>query len=426
MLVRATVRALCGPSSVRSAQTRLYTSINSEPLDRTTSGRSLPRCFPTSPHQTSFSPFQSRGYAKNRPKKPTQYNSPTKPREHQPPIEPATIPAASRADAASEGGLDGTELPGELPDISKLHTEYEEIAKHRVGSEPNSSQIHHEFESSSPLPQINNPAHQPSPSSARDPADPQAQDISHRQATRPLPDLTQGIPSTLDAELAQSSAKSHPESLNITEEPSETSGKGGGDLPKSAYISSFERRQNRFANYFYAFTLFAAISGAVVLGRNWETAEEEERHKDAPNGWGLGLFYNRASTRLAGMLDYYNEPAFPKLLPNTDPAWERPFTLVLSLEDMLVHSEWDREHGWRMAKRPGVDYFLRYLSQYYELVIFTSVPSMIGQPIISKLDPYHIVMWPLFREATRYKKGEYIKVRHSEYRRFIPCKLTVS
>ena len=69
-----------------------------------------------------------------------------------------------------------------------------------------------------------------------------------------------------------------------------------------------------------------------------------------------------------------------------------------------------REHGWRLAKRPGVDYFLRYLQQYYELVIFTSLPSYIADPMIKKLDPYHIVLWPLFREATRYQNGEYVKV----------------
>ena len=28
-------------------------------------------------------------------------------------------------------------------------------------------------------------------------------------------------------------------------------------------------------------------------------------------------------------------------------------------------------NGWRTAKRPGVDYFLAYLSQFYEIVIFT-------------------------------------------------------
>lgn len=244
-----------------------------------------------------------------------------------------------------------------------------------------------------------------------------------QQSSRPLPDLTQGIPSTLDAELAQaaSDVRVGTKGLNVNEDPAQpavSDGRGEGDFPKSSYISSIERRKSRVARYMYASFLAFAVIGTIYLGRNWETEEEEKQHPDAPSGWGFGLFYDRAHARLGDIMDYYNEPSFPKLLPNPDPTWERPYTLVLSLEDLLVHSEWSREHGWRMAKRPGVDYFLRYLNQYYELVIFTSVPSMIGEPIIRKLDPYRIVMWPLFREATRFRKGEYIKVKFqliSEY-----------
>ena len=236
--------------------------------------------------------------------------------------------------------------------------------------------------------------------------------VQKQRRSQPLPDLTQGIPSTLDAELAGRDATSKAASLNVTEDPSETApgGGAGGDLPKTAYISSLERRRNRLANWMYAILFGSAFVGTVYLGRNWETEEQEMKHPDAPSGWGFSLFYNRANARLSEAMNYFNEPTFPKLLPNVDPAWERPYTLVLSLEDLLVHSEWTREHGWRMAKRPGVDYFLRYLSQYYELVIFTSLPSMTGDSIVRKLDPYRIIMWPLFREATRYKSGEYIKV----------------
>jgi len=243
--------------------------------------------------------------------------------------------------------------------------------------------------------------------SATDPTDSQQQG-----SKRPLPDLTQGIPSTLDAEMADRDAGSKPAGLKVTENPSETApgGGAGGDLPKTAYISSLERRRNRLANWMYAILFGSAFLGTVYMGRNWENEEEERKHPDAPSGWGLGLFYNRASARLSDRMNYFNEPTFPKLLPKTDPTWEIPYTLILSLEDLLVHSEWTREHGWRMAKRPGVDYFLRYLSQYYELVVFTSLPSMTGDSILRKLDPYRIVMWPLYREATRYKGGEYIKV----------------
>lgn len=233
--------------------------------------------------------------------------------------------------------------------------------------------------------------------------------------TRPdissLPDLTQGIPSTLDRE---TTGATKPSSLLTVEEEVAASpsgaGRGRGELPASAYISSLERRRQKLASrMFYGFILLS-IAGTCYLGRNWESEEELKKHPEAPNGWGMSLWWNRVRTRLREMLSYYQEPAFEKLLPDPDPMFERPYTLCISLEDMLVHSEWTREHGWRVAKRPGMDYFLRYLSQYYELVIFTSVPWAMGEPLVRKLDPFRIVMWNLYREATKYKDGEIVKV----------------
>ena len=278
----------------------------------------------------------------------------------------------------------------------------------RATSKPDYSELQDEFQTS-PSSDANTTPQSTSPS-AIDPAQ-----AARQEQSQPLPDLTKGIPSTLDAELAEASAGSKSSSLDVREDPAEaTPGGGRGpELPKTAYISSADRKQERLANYMYTVLFGSMIVGCIYLGRNWENEDEERAHPDAPSGWGLGLFYNRASARMTDTMDYFTEPTFPKLLPNLEPAMERPYTLVLSLEDLLVHSEWTREHGWRTAKRPGVDYFLRYLSQYYELVIFTSLPSMTGDPIIRKLDPYRIVMWPLFREATRYKGGEYIKVSSS-------------
>lgn len=189
-------------------------------------------------------------------------------------------------------------------------------------------------------------------------------------------------------------------------------GRGRGELPASAYISSTERRRQKLANWFFGSFILLGAGGTIYLGRDWDE-EDLKRHPDVPNGWGLGLWWNRASTRLRELLTYYHEPAFEKLLPDPDPMFERPYTLCISLEDMLVHSEWSREHGWRVAKRPGVDYFLRYLSQYYELVLFTSVPFAIGEPIVRKLDPFRFIVWPLYREATKYKDGEIVKVGSS-------------
>lgn len=237
---------------------------------------------------------------------------------------------------------------------------------------------------------------------------PEPSEASESLYTGPLPDLTRGIPSTLEYETTGRS----PLDLTGAEERERpgAAGKGKGELPASAYVTSTEKRRLKFANIMYGVFAGLAVTGTLYLGRNWENEEEERAHPNAPSGWGIGLMWNRSKARVIDETNFYTEPAFTKLLPDVDPMFERPYTLVLSLEDLLIHSEWSREHGWRMAKRPGMDYFLRYLSQYYELVIFTSQPFAIAEPIIRKLDPYHIVTWPLFREATRYENGEYIKV----------------
>jgi import inner membrane translocase subunit TIM50 len=241
----------------------------------------------------------------------------------------------------------------------------------------------------------------------------------HQQPQKPLPDLRQGIPSTFAAEFAEAEARANaqrgPEDPNsIPDEPlpGSTGGREGGELPKSAYETSTDRRRNRVANWSYLAMLLFGTTGAVYMGRNWESEEEEDAHIDAPNGWGIGQMYARAAARINGQKAYYTEPTFQKLLPDKDkiPGGAPELTLVLSLEDLLLHSEWSTKHGYRLAKRPGLDYFLRYLSSQYELVIFTSVKSMDADPIIRKLDPFRLVMWPLFREATRFEKGEYIKV----------------
>lgn len=243
-----------------------------------------------------------------------------------------------------------------------------------------------------------------------------ASEAEHQQ---PLPDLTKGIPSTLEAELrgAQSQQRSHKSSLNITEDPAEpVPGEEEGPrerTPRSEYVSSSDRKKNSVVKYTYFFLGFGGLAYALYLGRNWDAEELEQRHtENVPNGWGFGLFYNRIKARLGSTMSYYNDPVTTKLLPDEekDPAMRVPLTLVLSLEDMLIHQEWSRAHGWRIAKRPGVDYFLRYLTQYYELVLFTSQPSATADQVLRKLDPYMMIRWPLFREATLYKDGGYIKV----------------
>lgn len=249
--------------------------------------------------------------------------------------------------------------------------------------------------------------------------DPQERNAVDDGPQQPLPDLTRGIPSTLEAELREaqrSHTKSDKASVNITEDPSEKlpgDDEGGPRRPKVEYVSSSDRKKNTAFKYTYLFLGAGIVGYAIYLGRNWETEELSEKHaEDAPDGWSIGKMFTRVKARAESTRSYYNDPVFPKLLPDEDknPEMRLPFTLVISLEDMLVHQEWDRVHGWRIAKRPGVDYFLRYLQQYFEIVLFTSQPSAIADQVLRKLDPYMTIRWPLFREATLYKDGVYIKV----------------
>ncbi|TID16187.1 NLI interacting factor [Venturia nashicola] len=241
--------------------------------------------------------------------------------------------------------------------------------------------------------------------------------------SQPLPDLRQGIPSTFAEEFVKNQKASQAgehvhHDINVTENARQSSGDGDGDggkdtgrgegeFPKSAYQTSIDKRRDKMAKYLYGGVGLLLLTSALYVGRNWDDEIEERRHPNAPSGWGLQLFYDRAKARISGQMGYYTEPTFDKLLPDITPA--PPYTLVLSLEDMLIHSEWTREHGWRTAKRPGLDYFLGYMSQYFEIVLFTSQPVGAADQIVRKMDPWHFIVFPLFREATRYENGHYVK-----------------
>jgi len=107
----------------------------------------------------------------------------------------------------------------------------------------------------------------------------------------------------------------------------------------------------------------------------------------------------------------FTKPIWTELLPPPLPEpHQKPYTLLLSLDDLLVTSTWDRQYGWRTAKRPGVDYFLAYLSQFYEIVLFTTQHNYTAAPIIEKLDPYGFhVAYKLFRDATKSENGRPVK-----------------
>lgn len=96
-------------------------------------------------------------------------------------------------------------------------------------------------------------------------------------------------------------------------------------------------------------------------------------------------------------------------MPNVPHDIPVPHTLVLDLENTLVHSTWDRKYGWRHAKRPGVDKFLLDMAQYYEIVLYSPSIDAVADPVVTSLDKSGCIMHRLYRDATYYKDGVHMK-----------------
>ena len=96
-------------------------------------------------------------------------------------------------------------------------------------------------------------------------------------------------------------------------------------------------------------------------------------------------------------------------MPNVPHDIPVPHTLVLDLEQTLVGSTWDRKYGWRHAKRPGVDKFLRDLAQYYEIVLYSPSHEGLAAPVVDALDKEGCIMHRLYREATHFHNGVHVK-----------------
>ncbi|KAF9930035.1 mitochondrial inner membrane protein required for protein import [Linnemannia zychae] len=153
-----------------------------------------------------------------------------------------------------------------------------------------------------------------------------------------------------------------------------------------------------------------AIGFTYYIGRPYE---DEEGVKDAekhPDENFLAGFVRRAQERYDSTRNSMSNPIWDKLLPDPLPApYQQPYTLVINLDNTLIHSTWDKDHGWRVAKRPGAEYFLAYLFQHYEIVIFTTQNSDTAMRILEKLDPYQYAPYRLYKESTRYINGKHVK-----------------
>lgn len=198
-------------------------------------------------------------------------------------------------------------------------------------------------------------------------------------------------------------------SAQLIEVPAEESGSGGKTGAKARRSpSSSERKRQDTARIMGSVVIVGLGYALYSYGKPWQNDMERERFGSQPGADG---FSGRIKLRMGAVYEDLNKPVFEQLLPDPLPfPYGRPYTMVVDLDDLLVHSEWSREYGWRTAKRPGLDYFLGYLSQFYEIVLFTTQPMYTAAPIIEKLDPdRRFITYTLFRESCRTVDGKLVK-----------------
>ena len=110
-----------------------------------------------------------------------------------------------------------------------------------------------------------------------------------------------------------------------------------------------------------------------------------------------------------------------KLLPPKLLSEENKITLVLDLDETLVHSIFaptshcdfsfitDPRHHISVCIRPGVKEFIHQVGNLYELVLFTVGNNIYADRIIDFIDPHHMIKHRLYRESCTYLNGTFVK-----------------
>jgi len=97
----------------------------------------------------------------------------------------------------------------------------------------------------------------------------------------------------------------------------------------------------------------------------------------------------------------------PPFLPPLDPVKaSQTLTLVMDLDETLVHY---REEDNTILVRPGTDHFLKVLSKYYEIIVFTAALQDYADCAIDYIDPDKAIKYRLYRQHTTLNDNGFVK-----------------
>ena len=131
-----------------------------------------------------------------------------------------------------------------------------------------------------------------------------------------------------------------------------------------------------------------------------------------------------SAKQLAPFSQYSLKYKSPNLLPPKDPKDKKKITLVLDIDETLIHSSFiatpNTDFHFYLSNemstfdiyvcvRPGVKQFITTLSKYYELVAFTSASKNYADQILNVIDPNGFIKFRLYRESCMVFNGTFVK-----------------
>ncbi|KAL4451027.1 hypothetical protein ABPG74_021349 [Tetrahymena malaccensis] len=118
------------------------------------------------------------------------------------------------------------------------------------------------------------------------------------------------------------------------------------------------------------------------------------------------------------------QTSLPKVIEPQDPKYKGKKSLVIDLDETLVHSSFtviqnadftlqitvqNMPFIVYVKKRPGCEFFLEELSKYYELIIYTASLSEYADPVMDRIDKNNVCSLRLFRENCTLYNGVFVK-----------------
>lgn len=88
---------------------------------------------------------------------------------------------------------------------------------------------------------------------------------------------------------------------------------------------------------------------------------------------------------------------------------DRKYTLVLDLDETLIHFEEKDDGTSQFLIRPYAQYFLKQVAKYYEVVVFTAALQDYADYILDRMDSTRTVKYRLYRQHTDFSGNVYQK-----------------